>query len=101
MPTGLQRTGAKTGRSPKDKRVVREPGVENDMWWNQVGRVPGACLPPCRPSASCMLLHTRRSLGSVLVKGLAGRGGTISSLQSLGRAQTRFCELLTSHSAGG
>ncbi len=27
--------GAKTGRSPRDKRVVREPSSENDIWWNQ------------------------------------------------------------------
>ncbi|KAL4443900.1 hypothetical protein ABPG75_011637 [Micractinium tetrahymenae] len=26
-------SGAKTGRSPKDKRVVREPGSEADIWW--------------------------------------------------------------------
>ncbi|KAK9814537.1 hypothetical protein WJX72_007563 [[Myrmecia] bisecta] len=27
-------SGAKTGRSPKDKRVVREPGSEKDVWWH-------------------------------------------------------------------
>ena len=27
--------GAKTGRSPRDKRVVREPESEDDIWWNQ------------------------------------------------------------------
>lgn len=26
-------SGAKTGRSPKDKRVVREATSENDLWW--------------------------------------------------------------------
>ncbi|GAB4820350.1 hypothetical protein N2152v2_007396 [Parachlorella kessleri] len=26
-------SGAKTGRSPKDKRVVREPETEKDVWW--------------------------------------------------------------------
>lgn len=25
--------GAKTGRSPRDKRVVREPASEKDIWW--------------------------------------------------------------------
>ncbi len=25
--------GAKTGRSPRDKRVVREPSSERDIWW--------------------------------------------------------------------
>jgi phosphoenolpyruvate carboxykinase (ATP) len=27
------RSGAKTGRSPRDKRVVREPSTEKDVWW--------------------------------------------------------------------
>ena len=29
-------SGAKTGRSPKDKRVVRHPDSENDVWWGPV-----------------------------------------------------------------
>lgn len=29
-------SGAKTGRSPKDKRVVRNPESENDVWWGSV-----------------------------------------------------------------
>jgi phosphoenolpyruvate carboxykinase (ATP) len=29
-------SGAKTGRSPKDKRVVAEPGSENNVWWGPV-----------------------------------------------------------------
>jgi phosphoenolpyruvate carboxykinase (ATP) len=28
-------SGAKTGRTPKDKRVVRDPEVEADVWWGQ------------------------------------------------------------------
>ena len=28
--------GAKTGRSPKDKRIVRRPESENDVWWGNV-----------------------------------------------------------------
>ena len=27
-------SGAKTGRSPRDKRVVRESESEEDIWWN-------------------------------------------------------------------
>lgn len=30
------RTGAHTGRSPKDKFVVREPAIEDRIWWGQV-----------------------------------------------------------------
>jgi phosphoenolpyruvate carboxykinase (ATP) len=29
-------SGVKTGRSPKDKRVVRHPNSEADVWWGQV-----------------------------------------------------------------
>jgi phosphoenolpyruvate carboxykinase (ATP) len=29
-------SGVKTGRSPKDKRVVREPASENEVWWGPV-----------------------------------------------------------------
>jgi phosphoenolpyruvate carboxykinase (ATP) len=29
-------SGAKTGRSPKDKRVVKNPISENDVWWGPV-----------------------------------------------------------------
>ena len=31
--TFLATTGAHTGRSPKDKHVVRTPSVENTIWW--------------------------------------------------------------------
>jgi len=29
-------SGAKTGRSPKDKRIVKHPDSENDVWWGPV-----------------------------------------------------------------
>src|ERR1700752_912124 len=29
-------SGLKTGRSPKDKRVVKNVGSENDVWWGTV-----------------------------------------------------------------
>src|SRR6516165_5443416 len=29
-------SGAKTGRSPKDKRVVKHPNSEKDVWWGTV-----------------------------------------------------------------
>ncbi|MEM1304286.1 MAG: phosphoenolpyruvate carboxykinase (ATP), partial [Planctomycetota bacterium] len=35
-------SAAKTGRSPKDKRVVDEPGSRGDVWWGEVN-IP---LPP-------------------------------------------------------
>ncbi len=30
------RSGRKTGRSPADKRIVREPGTEGDIWWGDI-----------------------------------------------------------------
>src|SRR3954471_10503110 len=32
------RTGQYTGRSPKDKFVVREPGSESQVWWGAVNQ---------------------------------------------------------------
>ncbi|MEM9666467.1 MAG: phosphoenolpyruvate carboxykinase (ATP), partial [Bacteroidota bacterium] len=32
----MLRSGAKTGRSPSDKRVVAHPDSENDIWWGSV-----------------------------------------------------------------
>jgi phosphoenolpyruvate carboxykinase (ATP) len=29
-------SGVKTGRSPKDKRIVRHPDSEADIWWGSV-----------------------------------------------------------------
>ena len=31
-------SGAKTGRSPLDKRVVKESGSEKDVWWGPVNK---------------------------------------------------------------
>ena len=31
-------SGAKTGRSPSDKRIVQEPGSEKDVWWGPVNK---------------------------------------------------------------
>jgi len=41
--TFLVSTGAYTGRSPKDKHVVRTPGVEDTVWWdNNAAMAPDA-----------------------------------------------------------
>lgn len=31
-------SGKKTGRSPQDKRIVKEPSSENDVWWGPVNK---------------------------------------------------------------
>jgi phosphoenolpyruvate carboxykinase (ATP) len=31
-------SGAKTGRSPLDKRIVQEPSSEKDIWWGPVNK---------------------------------------------------------------
>ncbi len=41
-------SGAKTGRSPLDKRIVKEPSSEKDVWWGPVNKsmdpqVSGIC----------------------------------------------------------
>jgi hypothetical protein len=38
-------TGAKTGRSPRDKRVVREPSSEKDIWWAASDNAPANGSP--------------------------------------------------------
>lgn len=31
-------SGKKTGRSPLDKRIVKEPSSENEIWWGPVNK---------------------------------------------------------------
>ena len=54
-------SGAKTGRSPKDKRIVKNPASENDIWWGKIN-IP---LPPLhtRPTASwrCAISMKRKT----------------------------------------
>jgi Phosphoenolpyruvate carboxykinase len=48
-------SGAKTGRSPLDKRIVKEEGSENDVWWGPVNKPmsPDVCqaTPSHAPSS--------------------------------------------------
>ena len=52
-------TGVHTGRSPKDKFIVREPGSEDRIWW-------GAINQPIDPA-------NHASLGARLREHLAAR----------------------------
>ena len=51
-------SGAKTGRSPLDKRIVKEPGSEKDVWWGPVNKpmTPEVSTPPLDQSF-ILLLH--------------------------------------------
>lgn len=49
-------SGQKTGRSPSDKRVVKEPSSEKDVWWGPVNKemTPEVRhLLPCDTSEEC------------------------------------------------
>ena len=36
LGTMIALSGEKTGRSPKDKRIVRESGTKDDIWWGDI-----------------------------------------------------------------
>lgn len=45
-------SGAKTGRSPLDKRIVKEEGSEKEVWWGPVNK-------PMSPQVSTILFSSR------------------------------------------
>ena len=45
--------GAKTGRSPRDKRVVREPSSEMDIWWAAPDNSPANGSPNYEMDEKC------------------------------------------------
>lgn len=51
-------SGAKTGRSPKDKRVVRDPASEEDIWWAK----PGAGAPNYEMDEHTFVLNRERAV---------------------------------------
>lgn len=55
-------SGAKTGRSPKDKRVVRHPSSENDVWWGPVNIPCDAATFAINRQRAIDYLNTREQL---------------------------------------
>ena len=46
-------TGAHTGRSPKDKFVVREPGSEDRIWWGAINQPIDRSQPRRASAPAC------------------------------------------------
>lgn len=63
-------SGAKTGRSPKDKRIVRRPESENDVWWGPVNVPLEPASYEINRERAKDYLNTRRRL--YCVDGFAG-----------------------------
>ena len=53
-------SGAKTGRSPLDKRIVKEGGSEKDVWWGPVNK-------PMTPDVRISVLLTLSMCGQARV----------------------------------
>jgi hypothetical protein len=73
-------SGAKTGRSPLDKRIVKEPGSENDIWW-------GYAYPICPAIAMDSILTAHRPVNKPMTpdvrlhsySAFRSRGHTVAS----------------------
>jgi phosphoenolpyruvate carboxykinase (ATP) len=50
-------TGVHTGRSPKDKFIVREPGSEGRIWWDGNGQVDESTFERLRDKVTARLGH--------------------------------------------
>lgn len=63
-------SGGKTGRSPRDKRVVREPSSENDIWWGPVNKAMTPDVWRINRERAIDYLNTRNRI--YVVDGYAG-----------------------------
>lgn len=63
-------SGAKTGRSPQDKRLVRHPDSEKDIWWGKVNIPCDGQTFALNRQRACDYLNTRDRL--YCVDGFAG-----------------------------
>lgn len=59
-------SGKKTGRSPKDKRIVYEETSKDDIWWGSVNiKMDERQSPPLCPFLSCISYHPQTPLKSI------------------------------------
>ncbi|KAI4199628.1 MAG: hypothetical protein LQ350_004503 [Teloschistes chrysophthalmus] len=63
-------SGAKTGRSPLDKRIVKEPGSEKDVWWGPVNKAMTPDVWKINRERAIDYLNTRNRI--YVVDGFAG-----------------------------
>ncbi len=66
----MVRSGEKTGRSPKDKRIVQHPDSENDIWWGDVNVAVDALTFEINRERAIDYLNTLERL--YVVDGFAG-----------------------------
>ncbi|EIE24776.1 hypothetical protein COCSUDRAFT_53066 [Coccomyxa subellipsoidea C-169] len=55
-------SGAKTGRSPRDKRVVRESGSQADIWWAAADGQPANGAPNYEMDEKTFILNRERAV---------------------------------------
>jgi phosphoenolpyruvate carboxykinase (ATP) len=63
-------SGRKTGRSPMDKRIVKEPTSENDIWWGPVNKPMSTEVWKINRERAIDYLNTRNRI--YVVDGYAG-----------------------------
>ncbi|KAI4283707.1 MAG: hypothetical protein L6R35_005071 [Caloplaca aegaea] len=63
-------SGAKTGRSPLDKRIVKEPSSEKDVWWGPVNKAMTPEVWKINRERAIDYLNTRNRI--YVVDGFAG-----------------------------
>ncbi|TIA29621.1 ATP-utilizing phosphoenolpyruvate carboxykinase [Aureobasidium pullulans] len=63
-------SGAKTGRSPSDKRIVREPSSEKEIWWGPVNKEMSPDVWKINRERAVDYLNTRNRI--YVIDGYAG-----------------------------
>lgn len=53
-------SGAKTGRSPSDKRIVKEESSENEVWWGPVNKPMTPDVSDLLPALLCVIFYPGR-----------------------------------------